>query len=760
MLSASSNSGFFMLDDLVITIFFGFKLVFLGVAFVFILSGIDEFFIDLCYFTREIYRRLFITRHRKRLTEEQLLARPEQAIAMMIPCWDESAVIRRMLENTIKSATYSNYTIFVGTYPNDPATQREVDLVREKYGNVERIVTPKDGPTSKADCLNWLYKGIQVFEQDHNKKFDIFLMDDSEDIIHPLLLKLCNYIIPKLDMIQLPVHPMPRRWTDFTGNHYLDEFAENHTRDLIVREALTGAVPSAGVGTAFSRKALLTVAAARKHQLFDINSLTEDYDFGLKINEFGLKQAFVRQWVWRTKMVKGIFSRKPKQKLVREYISIREFFPNTFHTSVRQKTRWVMGIALQGWSTLGWRGGLASRYMLLRDRKALITNIANLTGNVLFLCILNLTVYNLLTDTYRLPPLVDDSPWSNALVSLCMFFLLWRIAMRILFVVRTYDLLQGVLAVPRLFWANIINFVATNRAIYFYIRTLITGQKATWDKTDHVYPSEEELRAYRRKLGDLLLDRRFLTIEQLDAALAVKNKSEKKLGAVLIEMGYITEDQLIQTLGVQFKVATQDIDPYNTPRELLRLMPQKVAVLHNVYPLAMEGGQLVVATNDILDEASLHDLERDVDCSISLRLAAQSDISFAIRRGYERLLTPKRSTFYGEMLVERGEISLAELKEALRVQRRQYKPLGEILICQDAITEAEFGKGNKDFFSQDNFKRIGEFLVDRGDITTEQLDAALAAQQESSPLLGEILIEQGVISQEKLDQVLCCSEAS
>lgn len=153
---------------------------------------------------------------------------------MMIPCWDESAVIRRMLENTLKSVNYANYIIFVGTYPNDPATQREVDLVRQAYGNVERIITPKDGPTSKADCLNWLYKGIQVYEEDNNTRFDIFLMDDSEDIIHPLVLKLCNYVIPKLDMIQLPVHPMPRHWTDFTGNH--DDLLELEAYYLIARD--------------------------------------------------------------------------------------------------------------------------------------------------------------------------------------------------------------------------------------------------------------------------------------------------------------------------------------------------------------------------------------------------------------------------------------------------------------------------------------------------------------------------------------------
>ena len=60
------------------------------------------------------------------------------------------------------------------------------------------------------------------------------------------------------DLIQVPVYPlMHRHWWNFTANHYADEFAELHGKDVIVREALVGQVPSAGVGTCFSRRAVL-----------------------------------------------------------------------------------------------------------------------------------------------------------------------------------------------------------------------------------------------------------------------------------------------------------------------------------------------------------------------------------------------------------------------------------------------------------------------------------------------------------------------
>jgi adsorption protein B len=82
---------------------------------IFLLNGLNELFFDTVKALRELWRRfvVFGWRHRKPLTEYDLLSRPEQPIAVMIPCWDESAVIRRMLENSLQVLNYANYVIFV-----------------------------------------------------------------------------------------------------------------------------------------------------------------------------------------------------------------------------------------------------------------------------------------------------------------------------------------------------------------------------------------------------------------------------------------------------------------------------------------------------------------------------------------------------------------------------------------------------------------------------------------------------------------------
>ena len=61
---------------------------------------------------------------------------------------------------------------------------------------------------------------------------DVFLMHDAEDVVHPFGLRTVNWFIEDQGMIQLPVLSMNRRWHRMVACHYMDEFAEVHTKDL------------------------------------------------------------------------------------------------------------------------------------------------------------------------------------------------------------------------------------------------------------------------------------------------------------------------------------------------------------------------------------------------------------------------------------------------------------------------------------------------------------------------------------------------
>ncbi len=491
-------------SDFIAYLLVAMKVLLIVVSVIFIISGLDDLFIDLYFIIRSFYRRWFVLPKHEPLSEKDLKSKPEQPIAVYLPAWDESAVIRPMLENTIKTLDYDNYYLFIGAYPNDLATQEEVAKISAKHKNVHCIVCPHDGPTNKADCLNWINLGIRQFEKENNLHFNIFVMQDCEDVIHPLCYRIFNYLIPRKDMVQLPVLSLKTPWYQFTGGHYIDEFAQGHYKDIVVREHLNRSIPAAGTGCAFSRRAIDCVGDTNENQVFSLNSLTEDYDFGFRLKEHGFKQIFVKFSMKRDVTVKCFWTGKPKQKEIDEYVCIREYFPEKFGAAVKQKSRWVIGIVFQGWANLGWKGGASTKYMLFRDRKALITNLANVLAYLIVFTIVGLWIFTSINpDAYHFPAILEKGSWLWYLILINIVFLLTRILLRAFCVQRLYGWQQAFLSFPRMIWGNVINFLATCRAIKLYVKYLVTGKSIAWDKTDHHYPTESELAAVSHSSPEL-----------------------------------------------------------------------------------------------------------------------------------------------------------------------------------------------------------------------------------------------------------------
>src|SRR5688572_11475691 len=340
--------------DLFAGYLYGLKLIAVTLAVLILISGLDDLIIDIVYWVRRGWRSLTVYRAHDRLDYQALYEPAEKALAIMVPAWHETGVIGQMAELAATTLDYENYHIFVGTYPNDPDTQRDVDLVSARFRNVHKVVCARPGPTSKADCLNNVLDAILQFEQRAGLQFSGFILHDAEDVISAMELRLFNSLVDRKDLIQLPVYPFERRWWNFTSSHYMDEFAELHGKDILVREALAGQVPSAGVGTCFSRRAVMALLADGDGVAFDVQSLTEDYDIGIRLRAKGMKEIFVRFPVVKD----GQGNNRPKAFGVstREasIICVREYFPSTVSAAVRQKSRWIIGIVYQGFKTHRW----------------------------------------------------------------------------------------------------------------------------------------------------------------------------------------------------------------------------------------------------------------------------------------------------------------------------------------------------------------------------------------------------------------------
>jgi adsorption protein B len=245
------------------------------------------------------------------------------------------------------------------------------------YANVTQLIVPHSGPTCKADCLNWIVKGIREYQEQHGIRFAGVILYDAEDVVDTLSLKLFNCLMPEWDLVQIPIISLERPWWNLIGGHYMDEFAEAHCKEIHVREWFAGIVPGAGVGTGYSMRALDAATAGVDGDCFATDSLTEDYEFSFRVRESGLKQAFVRLPVERRLPRRSLFNRKPGLVVQRDFITTREFFPDLFWASVRQKTRWVIGISLQGWKNIRLEGRLEGTLSLVSRPQSIIYPTVN-----------------------------------------------------------------------------------------------------------------------------------------------------------------------------------------------------------------------------------------------------------------------------------------------------------------------------------------------------------------------------------------------
>lgn len=662
-----------------------FRYVFIVLVVAFTIGGLNDFFIDIYYWFRQIYRSIFKKRQIKRLTLEQLLSVDEKPIALMLPAWKEAEVIKRMLLNTLNTIDYRNYFIFVGVYPNDPETQAEVDQVSEAYPQVIKIVNSKPGPTTKADNLNEIYRGIGHFEQQTGLTFDLVVLSDSEDIHHPLSFKLFNYLMPRFEMIQIPVIPLELPWHSFVGSVYMDEFAEMHLKELLVREKIARILPSAGTSTAFWRESFKKLDEQNTGQIFNPKSLAEDYEVGIRLGKLGLKQIILVQWVERIVTKKG----KPKPKKVKELVATRAFFLTEFRKAMRQRARWVYGIAWQGLRNIGWDRNLKVSYTLLRDRLSFFTNFLYVFGYLLILYLLTVLAVHLFRPDFGIPPLIrpDEIWWKLALVVLFFFF--WRLLMRFIFVNKIYGLGQALLSPVRIVVGNVLNFASSGLAMLWLIRAVSTKREQGWIKTEHEFPAEK-LEVFRRKIGDLLHARHQVTAKQLEQAVKIQQKSKKRLGQILLELGYISEEELTSALAYQRQWSFVEIDPFDVEPALLRIIPKWLAERYRIFPLKFEEGVLHLAIDRIdlgLLKSSLSDLMK---VKVKFSLTTHYDINYAIEKAYspafQKVVVGQR---LGELLLRDNIITQEQLTVALRRQKRTGEALGEVLIAEGFI-EGEF----------------------------------------------------------------------
>ncbi len=669
------------------------------VGTIILISSLDDLIIDLWYWARRLYRKFTAERRYRPLTVQQLVERDEQPLAIMVPAWLEYDVIAPMIENMVSTLDYQNYVVFVGTYVNDQRTIDEVERMRRRYKQLHRVEVPHAGPTCKADCLNWVIQAIFLYEQTHSQSFAGVVLHDSEDVLHPLELRLFNYLLPRKDMIQLPVVSLERNWYEWVAGTYMDEFAEWHGKDLVVRESMTDSVPSAGVGTCFSRRALQVLADENQNQPFNTESLTEDYDVGARLYSYGMTSIFVRFPVQYRVLRKSWF-RPAYESTLEMPLCVREFFPDTFRTAFRQKARWTLGIGLQGWEQMGWTGSLANRYLLFRDRKSVVTSFVSIIAYLILIQLVALIVLRAsgLWNT-SFPTPFETTGLIQYLLVANGFALLWRVVHRCYFTSVLYGWQHGLLSIPRMVVGNFVNFMAAARAWRMFLVGKLLNRKLVWDKTMHDFPSTDLVAQAPRKLGSVLVSWQAINDQELQSALHEQQTRQLPLGRILLSHGWLDDETLAEAIA--FQSGLPRVFDVAGKARMSSGLEDEFALRWRAVPLASdEQGRPAVAVASPLSAEGLQQLTEQMGAE-PLQLIARENEIVAQLRQLEIVSgqpLPSATPLLGDMLIEEGLLDRQTFTRAMLHYRPQ------------------------------QHGRIGDYLVDIGVLSRETIEQAVARQ--------------------------------
>ena len=534
-----------------------------------LLNAFDDLIIDFA-------AALAWLRHRSP-TEYELDLPPPRPMAIFVALWQEHRVIQHMLDTNVPHLRYPRVEFFVGAYPNDALTVAAIRAAMERYPNVHLAMCPHDGPTSKADCLNWIYQRMLLYEEEHGGRFEMVLTHDAEDFIHPDSLRRVNYYAQFADMVQIPVLALQTPPGELCHGVYCDEFAEYQFKDMMAREIMGGFIPSTGVGTGFSRRALEGLAVRHGNRIFEPAALTEDYENGWRVHAMGLRQKFMP-----IRMEKG------------QPIATREYFPRQLGRAIRQRARWITGNTLQTWEFHSAAETRRYAYWFWRDRKGLIGNLVSPLTNRLF-------AYGALTLLWAQAAhqewgLAREAAHFSGMYLAGLSLQAGHTAARIWFSSRIYGWRFAAGVPLRVIVGNWMNCTAMLLAVFTYTRAKMLGQPLRWVKTEHAWPNRAALVTDRKRLGEILVGGSWITPAQLEQALATCPPGVR-LGRHLVGSNRITEQDLYIALSLQSHLPLGKPEIVSLP--VTRSLPASFARKWRVLPFRVAAGELYVASPEL-----------------------------------------------------------------------------------------------------------------------------------------------------------------
>jgi len=141
-------------------------------------------------------------------------------------------------------------------------------------------------------------------------------------------------------------------------------------------------------------------------------------------------------------------------------------------------------------------------------------------------------------------------------------------------------------------------------------------------------------RGTKKGLGEMLVEEKLITAEQLENALDQQQRQGGKLSEILVNQGLIKTEELATVLSVQLNMPLIDLTRHVVQPNALQLIPEDMARKHTLIPLDVVGDSLLVVMADPEDIRTIEDIKAQAKMRVEVALGIPSDIERAIDLNY------------------------------------------------------------------------------------------------------------------------------
>ncbi len=172
---------------------------------------------------------------------------------------------------------------------------------------------------------------------------------------------------------------------------------------------------------------------------------------------------------------------------------------------------------------------------------------------------------------------------------------------------------------------TIVNANPVNQDVFYiteldnYIQVVTRHNETARDESSAIYKN--------KRLGDLLIDKKLVTPENLDKALQLQSATGKRMGSILVEKGWVSETDLLKILSKQLGIPYLHLRPGVWDTAISNIINKDTQQRLNILPLFKIHKNLIVATSDPQNLNALDELRKLTGCTIKPVLAKSEEIA-------------------------------------------------------------------------------------------------------------------------------------